>query len=302
MSKWRTWVNWGLLLVLLLLGSRWTIASVRAQGALPDTQIASNDVPVEARSLSCSPICSDVTVTDVTTSTATVTWKTDILADSCVTWRGAYCIFEEFVSTDEYVQAIVYAPAEYYDRDPAITPPELRAKVTEDLEDIRACNFNTVVLYPLLDELDSHVLAEIERLGLKVALRLEQYIIPECRPAEHFNWERADVDCIIGLYRNDPESPGRINYFAYFQDHPNVLLFYVINLPLDDTEIPKPAMLQLRHYVTYFYQRAKTLDPNHAVYANTHYGANDKLPQAPVADLVDGVSLSVYATRESWAP
>ena len=292
MSKWRTWVNWGLLLVLLLLGSRWTIASLRAQGALPDTQIASNAVPVEARSLSCSPIISDVTVTDVTTSTATVTWKTDILADSCVTWRGAYCVFEDFVSTDEYIQAIVYAPVEYYDRDPAITPPELRAKITEDLEDIRACNFNTVVLYSLLNGIDWHILAETERLGLKVAFRLEEYKIPDC-PCAPFNWEPCDADCIIDRYRD---------HFVYFQDHLDVLLFYLINLPLDDTDIPKPTMSQLRQYVAYFYDEVKKLDQSHDVYANTHYGANDKLPQSPVADLVDGVTLTVYATRESWAP
>lgn len=302
MDKWHTLVKWGLLLVLLLLGNHWAIASLSAQGALPETQIASDAAPVEARPLLSFPIISDVVITNVTTTTATVIWETDVPADSTMKWRGAHCIFDDFVSTDDYIQAIVYAPGEHFDRNPAITPPELMAKITEDLEDMRACNFNTVVLYPLLNGLDSHIFAEIERLGLKLVLRLEQYIIPDCRPAEHFNWERADVDCIIDLYRNASETTDRIDYFAYFQDHPNVLLFYLINLPLDDTTIPTPTMLQLRRYVTYFYQRAKALDPNNAVYANTHYGANDKLPQAPVADLVDGVTLTVYATRESWAP
>jgi len=295
MNKWRTGVNWGLLLVLLLLGSRWAVASLRAQEALPDTQVA----PVEARPLLSPPIISDVTITDVTTTTATVIWKTDVLADSTVIWRGAHCIFDEFVSTDEYVQAIVYAPEEHYNIHPCISDGELKARITRDLEDMRVCNFNTVVLYPLHTELDSHILAEIERLGLKVVFRLEQY--KDCSDCP-FSWESADADRIIDLYRNASEAPDHIDYFAYFQDHPNVLLFYVINLPLDDTEIPKPTMSQLRHYVTYFYDRVKNLDPNHAIYANTHYGGADNLPQAPVADLVDGVTLSVYATRESWAP
>jgi hypothetical protein len=263
---------------------------------------AYNAAPVEAKPLSSSPIISDVIVTNVTTTTATVIWTTDVPADSTATWRGAHCIFDDFVPTDEYIQAIVYAPGEYYDRDRGITPLELRFKITRDLEDIRACNFNTVVLYPLLNELDRHIFAEAERLGLKVVFRLEEYkTIPNC-PSYRFDWEPADVDCIIDLYRNASGTPNRINYFAYFQHHPNVLLFYLINLPLDDTSIPKPTTSQLRQYVAYFYQRAKALDPNHAVYANTHYGGADDLPQAPVADLVDGITLTVYATRESWAP
>lgn len=138
-------------------------------------------------------------------------------------------------------------------------------------------------------------------MGLKVVFRLEEYKIPDC-PAKPFDWERADVDCIIDLYRNASGAPGRMDYFAYFQDHPTGLLFYLINLPLDDPSIPTPTMLQQRQYVAYFYQKVKEHDPNHDVYANTHYGADDKLPQAPVADLVDGVTLTVYATRESWAP
>ncbi len=248
------------------------------------------------------PIISDVTVTNVTTTTATVTWTTDVPADSTVTWRGAHCIFDRFAPADEYVQAIVYAPGEYRDRNPAITPWELKARITKDLEDLRACNFNTVVLYPLLNELDRHIFAEAERLGLKVVFRLEEYkTIPHC-PSYRFDWEPADVDCIIDLYRNVSEDPNRINYFAYFQAHPNVLLFYLINLPLDDTTIPTPTKSQLRQYVAYFYQKAKALDSNHAVYANTYYGGADNLPQASVADLVDGVTLTVYATRESWVP
>ena len=296
MSRWHALVKWGLSLVLLLLCSRRAIASLRAQGALPDTQIA----PVEARPLLSPPIISDVTITDVTTTTATVIWKTDVLADSTVIWRGAHCIFDEFVSTDEYVQAIVYAPEEHYNIYPCISDDELKARITRDLEDMRACNFNTVVLYPLHTELDSHILAGIERLGLKVVFRLEKYKIKDC-PSQSFNWEPADVDCIIDFYRNASEAPDHIDYFTYFQDHP-VLLFYLINLPLDDTDISKPTMSQLRQYVAYFYQETKDLDPNCAVYANTHYGGADNLPQAPVADLVDGVTLSVYATRESWAP
>lgn len=302
MGKWHTLVKWGLLLVLLVLGSHWVIAALSAQGAPPDAQIASDAAPVEAGPLLSSPIISDVTVTDVTTTTATVTWVTDVPADSTVTWRGAHCIFDDFVPTDEYIQAIVYAPGEYRDRNPDVTPQELRARITEDLEDMRACNFNTVVLYPLLNELDSHILAEIERLGLKVVFRLEEYkTIPDC-PSYSFDWEQADVDCIIDLYQNASEAPDHIDYFTYFQDHPNVLLFYLINLPLDDFDIPTPTKSQLRQYVTYFYQKVKEHDPNHAVYANTHYGGADNLPQASVADVVDGVTLSVYATRESWAP
>jgi hypothetical protein len=236
--------------------------------------------------------CSDATVTNVTTTTATVTWTTDVPADSTVTWRGIHRIFDDFVPTDEYVQAVLYDPSEYYRRNPAITPSVLKAKITKDLADMRAGNFNTVVLYPLLDELDSHILAETERVGLKVAFRLEQYIVPNC-PGAPFNWEPADVDCIIAFYRDD---------FTYFQAYPDALLFYLINLPLDDTSISRPTTLQLRQYVAYFYQKVKALDPNHAIYANTHYGGADNLPQAPVADLVDGVTLTVYNTRESWAP
>jgi hypothetical protein len=303
MGKWHALVKWGVLLVLLLLGSCWAIASLSAQTAVPDTPIVSGATPAETEPLLPSQVtCSNVTITNVTTFTATVIWETDIPADSTVEWRGAHCIFDEFVSTDEYIQAIDYAPSEHKDRDPAITLSELRAKITKDLEDMRACNFNTVVLYPFLNaQLDSHVLGEIERLRLKVVFRLEEYKIPECS-ASPFNWESADADCIIDRYRNASGSSDHMDYFTYFQDHPNVLLFYLINLPLDDPSIPTPTRSQLRQYVAYFYQRAKTLDPNHAVYANTHYGADDKLPQAPVADLVDGVTLTVYATRESWAP
>lgn len=134
MGKEHTLVKWGLFLALsLLLASwRWAIVTPRAQGALPNTQIAPGAASVEAELLLSSPIISDVSVTNVTTTTATVIWKTNVPADSTVTWRGAHCIFDAFVSTDEYIQAIVYAPAEYYDRNPAITPSELRAKITKD--------------------------------------------------------------------------------------------------------------------------------------------------------------------------
>jgi hypothetical protein len=298
-----TSIKWGLfpILLLLLASWLWVIVLSSTHRALYDTPIASSASLGDARPPLSSAIISDVTVTNVTTTTATVIWKTNVSADSSVTWRGAHCIFDELVSTDEYIQAIVYAPAEYYDENPAITPTELRAKITRDLKDMRACNFNTVILYPLLNELDSHILAEIERLGLEVVFRLEQYIIDDC-PSCPFDWEPADVDCIIDLYRNASGIPDHIDYFDYFQHHPNVLLFYLVNLPLDDLAIPTPTKSQLRQYVAYFYQRAKALDPDHAVYANIHYGADDKLPQASVADLVDGVTLTVYATRESWAP
>ena len=301
MGKRHALVKWGVWLILLLLSSCWAVATLRAQRVVPDTKTASVAAPVEAGPLLPSQVITNVIITNVTTTTATVSWGTNVPSDSTVKWRGAHCIFDHFVSTGEHIQGIMYAPGEYSDRDPALTPSELRTRITQDLEDMRACNFNTVVLYPLLNELDSHTLAEIERVGLKVVFRLEQYKIPDC-PTAPFNWEPADVDCIVDLYRNASETPGRINYFDYFQNHPNVHLFYLINLPLDDPDIPTPTRSQQRQYVTYFYQRAKALDPNRAVYANTHYGAADKLPQAPVADLVDGVTLTVYATRESWAP
>ena len=237
---------------------------------------------------------SNIQVSNITQTSATVTWQTDVASNSRVRPRGFYQIYDTPVSTDSRVQGVLYAPVEAH-HGSDITA----ADIDKDLEDLVDNNVNAINLFNLggseLDkpdavytDLEERIFGKCAELGLKFVVRLEAYQKPG------FDYGTEDADWIIDTFYADT--------IFYARNYSNNLLYYMINMPLDDTELIKPTETQQRNYVTYFYNKLKTIDPDGPVFVNFHYGCMDELNQASVADIVDGISIAQYAVRFDAAP
>ena len=221
---------------------------------------------------------SNVTITKITATNATITWQTNVPADSYIHWRGFCNIFNSWADPNEYIQGITYVP------------PNSKSKIDEDLEDIKNHNFNTINTYELekLDpEVGKYFFNKCKEMGLKIAFRLEWY------NESSFNYSCEDADNILRHHNTS---------IGYAKKYPESVLCYVINMPLDDPDLTIPTKEEQSNYVSYFYNKLKGIDPVHPIYVNFYYGYADELPQASVTDIADGIFFTVYAMRHSDAP
>jgi hypothetical protein len=238
----------------------------------------------------------DVTITGVTSTTATVSWQTDPATESCLDLDSAILpIFPSPQPISQGFQGIAYVPGEYDGYLDWVDRALVTSTLASDVDAIASANFNGLVLYPAgpsggaIHPWDEVVLDRAATRGLKVVFRLEWYDQPS------FDWEGGDCDAILDHYDA---------YLAYFRANPDLLFYFLINMPLDDPAIldTNPTIGEQRDYVAHCYDALKTRVPSATVYANTYYGWRDELHQAPVGDLVDGVSVVTYSQHAAGAP
>ena len=240
---------------------------------------------------------SRVFITDITSTTARISWHTDTATASCVNLDSAiHPVFPDYQPISQRFQGVAYAPGEYdaylrwVDRDLVIDA------IARDVEAIAGANFNGIVLYPAgplpngaIHPWDQIVLDTAAESGLKIVFRLEWYL------PSSFDWGREDCEQVLDHYDA---------YLTHFEAHPDRLLYFLVNMPLDDPSILEfnPSIRQQRDYIRYCYNALKARAPEALVYANTYYGWQDELHQAPIGDLVDGVSVVAYAQHAKGAP
>ena len=235
-------------------------------------------------------------VSDVTETSATISWETDPPTASWLELDSAlHPVFDAPRPVADGFDAVAYTPGEYYAHLGWVNRAALTETIRADVGAIAAAGFNALVLYPSaassteLDPLDRIALDEALVQGLVVGFRLEWY-----NPA-NFDWGAEDCDAVLNRYDA---------YLDYFEARPGLLHNFLLNMPLDDPAILEsdPTIATQREYVAYCYDTLKARYPGLPVYANTYYGWKDELHQAPVADLVDGLSLVVYAQHATEAP
>ena len=256
-----------------------------AQGPVPAGTLCGNTAAI-----------SNVTVTDVTSMTATISWQTSPATESCLDLDSAiHPAFPNSQPISQTLQGVIYVPGEYARHLDWVDRDLVTGTIASDVEAIASANFNAIVLYPTepasptIHPWDQVALNAAAAQGLKTALRLEWYDRPS------FDWEPKDCDAILDHYDA---------YLSYFRANPDRLLYLLINMPLDDPSILEPNLTigEQRDYICYCYDALKARVPEAAVYANTYYGWQDELHQAPVGDLVDGVAVVIYAQHADGAP
>jgi hypothetical protein len=239
---------------------------------------------------------SNVTITNVTSTTAMVSWQTDPATESCLDLDNVIDpIFPSPQPINQKLNGVAYAPGEYNMHLSWVDRALVTSTIISDVRAIAAANSNSIVLFPAgpssgtIHPWDQIVLDEAVAQGLKIAFRLEWY------DKSSFDWETGDCDAILDHYNA---------YLSYFTNTNYLPHYFLINMPLDDSEIlePNPTIGQQRDYISYCYNELKFRVPGVTVYANTYYGWRDELHQAPVGDLVDGVSVVIYAQHADGAP
>ena len=242
-------------------------------------------------------VISDVIITGVTSTTATISWQTDPATVCCLDLVNSaiHQVFPSSQPISQTLQGVAYAPGEYDAHYDWVDRDLVTSTIISDVEAIASANFNAIILYPTepttptIHPWDQIALNAATVQGLKIVLRLEWYDPPS------FDWEPEDCDTILDHYEA---------YLSYFGENPGRLLYFLINMPLDDPKIlePDPTIGKQRDYINYCYHALKARVPGATVYANTYYGWRDELHQAPVGDLVDGVSVVIYAQHAVTAP
>ena len=238
----------------------------------------------------------NVSITGVTSTTAVVAWQTSLATTPCLDLDSA--ILSVFTTTwpiSQSFQGVAYAPGEYDAHLAWIDRAKITDTIISDVRAITAAHFNAIVLYlagptsGTIHYLDRIVLDEAGALDLPIEFRLEWYDPPS------FDWEPRDCDAILDHYAA---------YLDYFNTHSDRPRYFLLNMPLDDPSIldTTPGIAKQRAYVAYCAAAVKARIPGATVFANTYYGWRDELHQAPVGDLVDGVSVVVYAQHAADAP
>jgi len=239
---------------------------------------------------------SNVIVTDVTSMTAAVSWQTSLATESCLNLDSdIHPLFTGTQPVSQTLQGVAYAPGEYSAYLDWVNRDLLTDTIISDVKAIAGANLNAIVLYPAgppdsaIHPWDQTVFDAAASQDVKIAFRLESY-----EPSS-FDWGAEDCDAILNNYDA---------YLSYFKANPDRLLYFLINMPLDDPNIldANPTIGRQRDYIGYCYNEIKKEVPGATVYANTYYGWQDELHQAPVGDLVDGVSVVVYAQHADGAP
>ena len=187
------------------------------------------------------PVISNIQVTNVTQTSAIVTWQTDVASNSRIEPRGVFKLYNTQVSPDVRVQGVNCAPVE------AHGPDITAAQIDKDLQDFAANNVNAVNLFNLgfsdlnktdatYGSLEERIFGKCAELGMKFVVRLEAYQKPG------FAYRPQDADWIIDTYY--------VNTIQRANRHSGSILYYMINMPLDDTDLAKPTDTQPRDYVT----------------------------------------------------
>ncbi|MDO8588075.1 MAG: hypothetical protein Q7T82_13700, partial [Armatimonadota bacterium] len=248
----------------------------------------------------------DIKVNVTSSTEAVVTWTTSRPMRSTLEFDGVIPPYHRRCRVSDYAQAVIYAPEVHGDA--------LSADLIDrDLLDIRAANANAINLYglgsPGLQKrafrgagitLEEHLLRKCRQLQLAVIARIEWY------PAT-FTFDvlsaslRADADAVLSYYARSIERIRR--------KCPGVLLYYLVNMPMDDTFVQDrlaparfPTAVQQRDYVRYMRQRLAEMHPEAPVRVVVHWGALDTIPVAKFSDLADGLALVAYPVRCSAAP
>lgn len=240
---------------------------------------------------------SDVAITDVTTTTVRISWNTNAATASCLNLDSAiHPVFPDDQPISQTFQGVAYAPGEYGAYLDWVDRDRITNTIASDVETIAGANFNGIVLYPA-GPLPGGAIHPWDRITLDTAAQSELQIVfrLEWYPPLSFDWEHEDCDQVLNHYDA---------YVSHFEVHPDQLLYFLVNMPLDDLSIlePNPSMTKQRDYIRYCYDALKARTPEASVYANTYYGWQDELYQAPVGDLVDGVSVVAYAQHAKGAP
>ncbi|MCP4541537.1 MAG: DUF11 domain-containing protein [Chloroflexi bacterium] len=241
---------------------------------------------------------SNISVSNITSMTALISWQTDLAEESYLDLDSAILsVFPSYQPISQTFRGVAYAPGEYSAYLDWVDRDLVTDTIIGDVEAIAAANFNAIVLYPTepatptIHPWDQIALDAAAAQGLQITFRLEWY--PSSFDAFPFDWTFQNCDTILEHYDA---------YFSYFRDHPDRLFYFLINIPLDDPNVPTPTIERQRDYVAYCYNALKTKVPGATVYANTYYGWRDELPQASVGDLVDGVSVVIYVQHAENAP
>lgn len=253
-------------------------------------------------------ITSGPTVINRTQTGLTVEWDTNLPSNTKITYEGNCELFTQPKDVNQYVQGVIWAPVEDHGED--ITT----AEIDKDILFMKNNNMNAVNIYTLGQEalqkidpishltLEEYIFAKCAENNLKFVLRFEwsnkgnKYlpngdINPEF---PYFDYGPEDADAIIAYYQETIEKALR------YKEH---ILYYLINIPLDDTELVIPTIKEQREYVKYFRDKLKNeFDSSVKVFVNFHYGTMDELPQASVGDLVDGLSIAQYAVQFGASP
>jgi len=239
---------------------------------------------------------SNVTVTDVTSMTAAVSWQTSSATTSCLDLDSAvHAVFPSPQPISQAFQGAAYAPSEYNAYLNWVDRDLVTDTIISDVEAIASANFNAIVLYPTepatptIHPWDQITFNAAVTQELKTAFRLEW-------DPPSFDWRPEDCDAILEHYDA---------YLSYFRENLDHLLYFLIKMPLDDPKFwypNNPTIEKQRNYIRYCYNALKARVPGATVYANTYYGWRDELHQAPVGDLVDGVSVVIYAQHADDAP
>jgi hypothetical protein len=272
------------------------IASFSISLAKPEPLEASQEIEAVGSPCGTTADISNLTVTTVTSMTAVVSWQTNLATESCLDLDSAVRpIFTDTQPISEAFQGVAYAPAEYENYLSWVDRDAVTDTIISDVEAIADANSNSIVLYPAgptsggaIHPWDQIVFDTAAARGLKIAFRLEWY-------PSSFDWRHQDCDAVLNHYDA---------YLSYFRVNPGRLVYFLINMPLDDPYIPgqNPTIGRQRSYVAYCYSALKAKVPSAQVYANTYYGWRDELSQAAVGDLVDGVSVVAYAQHADGAP
>ncbi|GEM_PF-1235626 len=243
-------------------------------------------------------VISNVAVTDVTSTTATISWQTDPATASCLDLVDSAIplVFPISQPISQTLQGVAYAPGEYDAHYDWVDRDLVTSTIISDVEAIAGANFNTIVLYPTsltitstIHPWDQVTLDTAATQELKIAFRLEW-------DPPSFDWGPEDCDAILEHYDA---------YLSYFRENPDRLLYFLIKMPLDDPKFwypNNPTIGRQRDYIDYCYNELKKEVPGATVYANIYYGWRDELHQAPIGDLVDGVSVVIYAQHAVTAP
>jgi hypothetical protein len=258
------------------------------------------------------PDIANVRVTHITNDTALVEWETDVPSTTEVERRGMFKVFDTWRDPDEFVQGVLYAPAEAYGA--AITTND----VEYDLQQFKTNNINLINLYNLgwselqqNGNVEDFLFRRAGELGIKIVVRLETYnkyndklpIAGDNTPEKHYAYRPEDADWIIDYYTRITPVFGTNGYTTLY---PDAIKYIVINMPFDDPELRRqdgiglndwPDKDRQRSYIAAFYGKIKAVNPTHPVYVNLGFGGQDRDPHFGVADLVDGISEHVYTVR-----
>ncbi|MDP3981895.1 MAG: sugar-binding protein, partial [Chlamydiota bacterium] len=241
------------------------------------------------------PVISNVQITEVTDSSARVSWTSDLAVPSKLKRYGVIKNHANPASNDwsdpNYrFQGINYAPAEahcLFDDDCN------EAAIDRDLQAFKDHNINLINLYNIgwseIAHLEEYIFQQCQALGIKINIRLEAY------DKTTFNWDENDADWIVSYYSQ---------VIQYANAYPDAVAYYMLNMPFDDFELRDdyyggyPTTHQQRIYVAALRDEIRELDPNpdHKFFVNVGYGGGDLDPHGFISDLVDGISVHVYST------